>query len=289
MKSVTAALASYINTARGNLDVPLYFAECFLITLATGTVLSWTNADYAVAYNGYTFSCAGPLIQGLKYKSSVGLEVDKQQITIGARPTDLISGAQALVAIRSGGFDGAIIERHRVFLTAPAGAVIGGVMLFHGRVSTVDNVGRTSAQMTVASDLVILDYDMPRNLFSPSCIHSVYDAGCGVNRSLFAANGSVGAGSTTTVINTSGALAAHAQGSILFTSGANANVRATVRAAAAGVSLLLMYPLPNTPATGDAFTVWMGCDHSQAACASRFNSVASFRAFPFVPAPDIAY
>ena len=37
--------------------------------------------------------------------------------------------------------------------------------LFKGRVSTVDSVGRTQATLTVASDLVILDYDMPRNLF----------------------------------------------------------------------------------------------------------------------------
>ena len=37
--------------------------------------------------------------------------------------------------------------------------------MFQGRVSTVDQVGRTSATLTVASDLVVLDYDMPRNLF----------------------------------------------------------------------------------------------------------------------------
>ena len=57
--------------------------------------------------------------------------------------------------------------------------------MFQGRVSTVDNVGRTQATLTVASDLVILDYDMPKNLFSPTCLHVLYDAGCGIVRGTF--------------------------------------------------------------------------------------------------------
>jgi uncharacterized phage protein (TIGR02218 family) len=289
MKSATSALLSYINSVRGQIDAPLYFAECFTFTLATGTIYAWTNVDYPVTYNGTTFSCAGPLVQGLKFKQSVGLEVDKQQITIAARPTDLISGAPALEAIRSGAFDGATVERDRVFLTAPAGAVIGGVMLFTGRVSTVDNVGRTAAQITVASDLIILDYDMPRNLYQATCLHTLYDAGCGLNRSTFAANATAGSGSTTTLINTSAALAAHQAGSILFTSGANANLRATVKSVVVGTSLSLMYPLPNPPSVGDAFSVYQGCGHTTAICQSRFNNLANFRGYPFVPPPQIAY
>ena len=109
-------------------------------------MLTWTNVDLPVVYNGATFSATGPLVQGLKYKASVGLEVDKQQITIAARPTDLINGAPVLIAIREGAFDGATVQRDRVFLTALGGTVIGGVTLFHGRVSTVDSVGRTQAR-----------------------------------------------------------------------------------------------------------------------------------------------
>ena len=75
----------------------------------------------------------------------------------------------------------------------------------------------------------------------------------------------------------------------MFTSGANANVRATVKSVAAGVALTLIYPLPVAPAVGDAFTVYAGCDHTQATCQSRFNNLANFRGFPFVPPPQIAY
>jgi len=55
------------------------------------------------------------------------------------------------------------------------------------------------------------------------------------------------------------------------------------------VSLSLMYPLPATPAAGDAFTVAFGCDHTRGTCQGRFNNLANFRGFPFVPPPQIAY
>ena len=81
-------------------------------------------------------------------------------------------------------------------MTALGGTVVGGVTLFHGRVSTVDLVGRTSATLTIASDLIVLDYDMPRNLYSPTCLHTLYDSGCGVIRGTYAASGTCGSGST---------------------------------------------------------------------------------------------
>ena len=118
MKSTTTAVLAAINAARAAPDAPLAFAECFTFTLSTGTVLTWTNVDLPVNYNGATFSATGPLVSGLKYKASVGLEVDKQQITIAARPTDLISGSPVLNAIREGAFDGATVQRDRVFLSA---------------------------------------------------------------------------------------------------------------------------------------------------------------------------
>ena len=289
MKTTTAPVIAAINAARLAIDAPLAYAECYTFTLATGVVLAWTNFDSTIVYNGTTFSATGPLVQGLKYKAAVGLEVDKQQITIAARPTDLISGSPVLNAIREGAFDGAVVERTRVFMSTPGGTVIGGVLLFHGRVSTIDAVGRTSAQLTVASDLVILDYDMPRNLFQPTCVHTLYDTGCRLVRATYSTNGTVGSASTQTVINWSGAVKAHAQGSLIWTSGLNANLRATVKSAVSGTSLTLMYPQPSAVAAGDTFSVAYGCSHTMATCQSRFNNISNFKGFPFVPPPQIAY
>jgi uncharacterized phage protein (TIGR02218 family) len=289
MKSASTALVALINAVRTAPDSTIAFADCFTFTLSTGTAYRWANIDSQIVYNGATFTASGPLVEGLKYKASVGLEVDKQQITIAARPTDLVNGAPLLIALRDGAFDGASVQRDRVFVTVPGGAVVGGVTLFKGRVSTVDQVGRTSATLTIASDLVVLDYDMPRNLFSPTCVHTLYDSGCGVPRGAYAAKGTAGPGSTSSAIIFSGAAANHVQGAIVFSSGANANVRATVKSVAGGLALNLIYPLPFAPAPGDAFTVYAGCDHTQNTCASAFMNLANFRGFPYVPPPQMAY
>ena len=289
MKTASPALIAFLNAARAAPDSAVAFADCYTFTLATELTLTYANTDQPVAYNGAVFAANGPLVQGLKYRSSVGLEVDKQQITIAARPTDLVGGAMFLAALRDGAFDGCRVQRDRVFMPALGAAPVGGVTLFKGRLSTVDQVGRTSAKVTVASDLVLLDMDMPRNLYQPTCLHTLYDSGCGVARGTYAANGTVGAGSTASLINFAGAAAMHAQGSIVFTSGANANLRATVKNVVAGTSLALIYPLPTAPAIGDAFTVYAGCDHTSATCQTRFNNLANFRGFPYVPPPQVAY
>ena len=289
MKTASTALINLIDAARTAPDSTIAYADAFTFALPVGTAYRWTNVDFPVLYNGAAFLSNGPLVQGLKYKATIGLEVDKQQILIAARPTDLVNGAPLLIALRDGAFDGATVQRDRVFLTAPGGSVIGGVTLFKGRVSTVDQVGRTSARLTVASDLVVLDYDMPRNLFSPTCVHTLYDSGCGVVRGAYAANGSAGAGSTSSAVAFAGAGASHAQGSIVFSSGANANVRATVKSVTTGAVLNLVYPLPFAPAAGDAFTVYAGCDHTQNTCAARFSNLLRFRGFPYVPPPQVAY
>jgi uncharacterized phage protein (TIGR02218 family) len=157
------------------------------------------------------------------------------------------------------------------------------VILFKGRIGTVDNVGRTSAQITVNSDLVLLDLQMPRNVYSPACQHVLYDSGCALIKSAFGTAGIVGAGSTGSAINWSGASTNFNQGSITFSSGINAGVSANVKSAIAGVSLDLSYPLLNAPNAGDAFIVYFGCDHTLSTCTTRFNNLANFRGFPFIP------
>ncbi len=289
MRAASSGLIAFLNAARANPDAPIAFADCFTFTLMTGIVLRYANVDYPIVYGGNAFSASGPMVQGLKYKCSVGLEVDRQQIVVMARPTDLVAGAAFLALVRDGALDGASVQRDRVFLTAPGGSVVDGVMLFHGRVSTVDAVGRTSATINVASDLVVLDYDMPQNLYSATCLHTLYDAGCGLSASSFATSATAASGSTATTILFSGASAAHVQGKLIFSTGVDVGIGATVRAATPGASLTLMYPLPAAPAIGDAFAVYQGCDHTQATCKAKFDNLVHFRGFPYVPPPQIAY
>jgi uncharacterized phage protein (TIGR02218 family) len=290
MKPASSALVSYLAALRGDSDATLLMADCFTFTLQSGLVLTHTNVDVPVTLGGAVFVANSVLVDGLRYRSSVGLDVDQQQITLSAAPDVTLDGAPFLIALRDGAFDGALIARDRAFFSDRlGGTVIGSVNLFTGRLATIDEVGRTSAKITVQSDLILLDVSMPRNLYQPTCLHTLYDSGCGLVRNTFATNGTIGAASTPSTINWSGAIAGHAQGRIIFTSGTNANVSATVSSVAPGTSLQLRYPLPNAPATGDGFTIYQGCDHTMATCQSQFNNLARFRGFPFVPPPEVAF
>jgi len=289
MKTASPALVSFLAAARAQKDPTIAFADCFTFTQTNGLALTYTNADVPVLYDGKLFRDDGPLVSGLKYRATIGLNVDRQEILVAARPGDLTSGAPFLASLRDGAFDGAKVRRDRVFFSDfVGGALVGGVTLFYGRVSTIDEVGRTRAKITVANELVLLDVDMPRNIFGATCQNTLYDSVCGLPAGAFSTQASAGAGSTSSLIISSVALAAHAQGKLVFSSGANAGVAATVKLAAPGVSLTLAYPLPFTPTAGDAFTVYYGCDRTQGTCQTRFNNLANFRGFPFVPPPQMA-
>ncbi len=290
MKPASAALITYLNNARANPDVPLLMADAFTFTMRSGTILCYTNIDVTFTYNGNTYLANSVRVEGLKYKAAVGLEVDRQQITCIALATDTVAGgASFLQALRDGSFDGCEIERDRVFFSDRlGGTAIGGVTLFKGRLGVVDEIGRTSARLTVNSDLCLLDIDMPRNVYQPTCLHTLYDSGCTLVQNAFGTNGTVGAGSTASAINWTGANANYVQGSITFTSGVNAGATASVASVDPGVSLALIYPLESVPAVGDAFTVYYGCDHTPGTCQSKFNNFANFRGFPYVPQPQMA-
>jgi hypothetical protein len=51
---------------------------------------------------------------------------------------------------------------------------------------------------------------------------------------------------------------------------------------------VLTQPLPYAPAASDTFTVYPGCDKSQRTCQLKFNNIANFAGFPYVPAPETA-
>ncbi len=287
MKSASSALIAYLNSMRAQTDAPVLMADCFTFTLLSGLVLTYTNADVPIALNGYTYLANSVLVDGLHYKCSIGLDVDQQKITIAAHPTDTVEGVPFLQALQNGVFDGCEIERDRAFLTSWSAAPIGSVILFKGRFGTIDNVGRTSAEVTVNSDLVLLDLNMPRNLYAPACVHVLYDSGCGLVKNAFGANGTVGSGSTNNTINWSGSSSVYAQGTLTFTSGVNAGKSVTVKQGTSS-ALTLAYPLLNAAATGDAFTAYQGCDHTMATCQAKFNNLANFRGFPFIPPPTFA-
>ena len=292
MRAATTAVQNYLNAVRADNDAQMIMADCYTFTLRTGTVLTYTNADVAITLNGYIYLASSVRISGLKFKCSVGLEVDQQQITVAAYTTDTVGGVPFLQALNNGVFDGCEIQREQVFLNswspADCAAPIGSVILFKGRIGAIDSIGRTSAQITVNSDLVLLDMQMPRNTYSPFCQHVLYDSGCTLSKAAHATTGAVGAGSTNAVLNWASASQNFAQGTLIFTSGALSGVSVSIKSVITSTSMTYAYPLIAVPAPGDTFTAYWGCDHTQATCNTKFSNKVNFRGFPYVPNPSFA-
>lgn len=196
-----------ISLVSGATELP--FADCFTLTLLSGTVLRYTNFDVPVTIGSNVFVANAVRIQGLKFKQTVGVDIDEQEIDLIYSETDTLDGEPVAAALRAHVLDLCEIQRDRAFFDPVAawppnpstGAVAtGSVMLFKGRVADIQNIGRTTAQVNVKSDLVLLDIDFPRNLWQTSCLHTLYDSGCGLTKSNYQTAGSVGAGSTNSTV-----------------------------------------------------------------------------------------
>jgi hypothetical protein len=175
MKTTSPALVTYLNGLRaGNSDAPLYCCDLFTIWLSSGMILTYTNLDIPVSWNGYLYSASSVLISGLKYKASLGVSVDKQQINIAARATDKLGGIPFLQALQQGAFDGAEIQREKAFFIAWGTAPIGSTLTC--RATPIRPIASTSFAIAVAAS--------PLGLFRPA----------EELRAVLAALGSTGAG-----------------------------------------------------------------------------------------------
>ena len=76
-------------------------------------------------------------------------------------------------------------------------------------------------------------------------------------------------------------------GQITFTSGANSGITKAVKSYFAQ-QFFFNSPLPFPPNSGDTFIAYPGCDKTQATCTNKFNNLANFEGFPYVPVPETA-
>ena len=253
------------------------------------TQLFYTDADQNLVYNGNTYLCTHPAVSRSGIKCSLDLSVDTVEVSIFGSATDLVLGLPFPQFAVNGGFDGATVSIDRCFMATYGDTSAGVVNLFFGNVSEV-KPSRSAVVLTVSSQLELLNLDMPRNVLSPGCIHSLFDTGCALTQANYAQYDWVSSGSALTIESTGLNLPSgyFTQGTMLFTSGANAGATATVKqhTLANGVNTFaLMTPLNAAPAVGDNFTVFPGCDKTMATCQSRFNNLNNFRGWPFVPSP----
>jgi uncharacterized phage protein (TIGR02218 family) len=258
---------------------PGVVAELYTITLRDESVLRYTTADIDLVRGGHTFLSGVLLIERQEITTGVGVEVADVSLSLYA-PDDFTLSGQAFSAfVNGGGFDGAHIkiERARTGYT---------VHLFEGLVTDA-NADFIKADITVSAPTVLLNIEMPRYTYKAGCIYTVYDNGCGVLEANFANPATAASGSTSRRLNCALAQADgyFDLGKVVFTSGANNGAVRSIKNYAPGV-VTLSYPLSVTPAVGDAFTAYPGCDGRRTTCKDVFDNEANYRGYPYIPVPE---
>jgi uncharacterized phage protein (TIGR02218 family) len=291
MKPASEELKAFINEVIASGNRQMVIADAYTLAFYDGSRARYTSAQRT--FSGIppfdttpkTFVAGDVTIEGLRYRLAVGVEVDEAEVKIGYTDQSLIQGQQWRKAILTGQFDSCRIQRDRFFFREWGQAPVGSVPMFHGKVSTIDKVGRTEATIKVKSDLVILDQQMPRRLFQPSCLNILYDNQCGLVKGDHAVNGTIGADPTRSYIPFTGSSADLTLGTIAVQIAVSLTQSRTI-VSADSAGCWLSYPLDYEPAEGMQITAFKGCDKTVATCKNRFNNKSKYVGFPYVPPPE---
>lgn len=263
-------------------------ADLYTITTIQGIEYRFTNYDFDLTVGGKVFSSQGPIISREGISLSLGIEVDNLSITIGTNESTKFGEVPVTQAFHNGVLDGARFKLERIFMDAqtPTDTSAGTLVLFEGRIVEPE-FDRYEIKASVVSDVDGLKLQMPRNLYQPGCLNTLFDSACGLRSADFAINTTIGANSTPNRIlcDLSQPQGWFTQGVVEFLEGVNIGIKRTVRLHETG-ALLLTLPLLEMPAIGEAIRVYPGCDKRLETCTNRFNNRARFRGSPYVPVPE---
>lgn len=267
------------------------------LTLASGTVLRYTNCDVPITTPDARTFAVGPLLERSKLAFFRGVEVDEMQLTLTPRGAlDSVGGVPLLQLARLGELRGCVALLEWAYYDTS--------LVFKGLLPKFEGAGSPTGfengeiEMTFKSELERLVTQMPQDVYQAPCANTVYDSRCGASRAAKTVSSTVtaaaaGARSAFTASALTQAAGYFELGAVLFTGGANVGVKRTVRSFGGG-NISFALPLPFPIAVGDTFQAWPGCDGTMSGAngCPKFFSTADvrlhFRGTPYVPAPEVA-
>lgn len=289
----------------------LLFSQLYTFNLITGEVLQYTTGDRSVTYPTAGIWYHNRVRIDTKDNKAVvhyktGLDADTYAVTLLPRLVDditrelypdQIGGQPWITAARAGALDGAIVYVDEAYFDGwplPSGGPItpvGVLPIFAGLMADVAP-SRSGVSIVVNSHMELLGINMPRRLYQEGCIHTLFDADCTLTKASFAKTGSISAVTdgthfTSTVTAPLGS-GDFSLGTVVFTSGDNAGFTEMIAKWDETTGLFtLRAAMPFPFEVGDAFTMYPGCDKTQATCL-KFANIANFGGTPFVPPPETA-
>jgi uncharacterized phage protein (TIGR02218 family) len=292
MKPATPQMLALLKTRR------FFKSDLYTITLKDGvTVFRYCSGDKDIIYNGHTYSAGGlvgPFFNfagsgnGCLCHFSIGLNVDTMQITILPRNAQLL-GLPFTTAVRYGLLDGATFQRDVAIMATYGDTSAGVILMFFGTMGEVDVVDQ-AVTMSINAPTELLNLQSPKNLITPGCMNTLYDASCTVNPAAFRGAVVVTGGSRGIVLanGVNQRSDYYALGKIVFTSGANNGLARSIRQYVNPGTFYIFPPLPQASAIGDTANVFPGCNLSATdinGC-PKFANQANFRGFPNVPVAE---
>lgn len=271
------------------------YTDCFSIINKDLETLRYCTTQKDVTIEAPVEDTPGPVIfssntvkvSGLQLEIGVGVEVDEQTLRMDYASNYEYRGLPFSTALRFGRFDGGTIRRDRYFTDKLGNPWIAGVPLFVGKTSTADKIGRSFAILKVKSDLVLLKMPMPRKLFQPQCLHTLFDPGCGLDKSAYEVSATAGVGSTAELVKWAGATAGFQGGTIYMEDAGGVTLVRTIESVGDG-GVHLAYPLEFVPPPGTHFKAYPGCIRTYARC-GEFSNQDNYQGFPFIPVAETAY
>lgn len=261
-----------------------YRTQCLRIVPVTGSPIYLTDHPRDLVMSGHT------------YLSTAGYQFTGQSATAGFSPASVdiegIAGASGLsrAAVGSGLFDGA---RCYVFATSWAAPVedqepvVAGIfgkatLLDHrfqiGGVSLIDALNQSVGQTYGAQ--------------CPKLFCGTEYAGCGVSLAANTVTGTLTSVTSASVFTSAARTEADdtfGAGTIQFTSGPNAGLKALEIKSFAGGVITTFEPFYTLPVAGNAYSMVRGCRKRLSDCQARWNgsgivsNVANFGGFPWIP------
>ena len=261
-----------------------YRVLCLRIVPVTGSPIYLTDHPRDLVMSGHT------------YLSTAGYQFTGQSATAGFSPASVdiegIAGASGLsrAAVGSGLFDGA---RCYVFATSWAAPVedqepvVAGIfgkatLLDHrfqiGGVSLIDALNQSVGQTYGAQ--------------CPKLFCGTEYAGCGVSLAANTVTGTLTSVTSASVFTSAARTEADdtfGAGTIQFTSGPNAGLKALEIKSFAGGVITTFEPFYYLPVAGNAYSMVRGCRKRLSDCQARWNgsgtfsNVANFGGFPWIP------
>ena len=268
----------------------LVTSDFWVFTLKNGTTLNYTTWDTDVVISGTTYKSHDVILTGGKMKQTRGLEVNEVDLTcypnLGTSPS-LVGNIPFLQACVAGLLDRATAQRFKGFCLGPVSAgypqnfgYYGLIRLFLGEITDVE-VTRNTATLKMKDATNLLNIQMPRRQYQPTCTWTFGDSNCTFNRASLKVSSTVNTGSASTTINCG--LTQQSGyfnfGTVSFTSGKNAGVTRMVKSYNTGV-ITLSGSFPQPLVVGDAFSITPGCSKNYAGGSSSFNGSANSGSTP---------